>query len=53
MQNDYRNYLFESFVKVVDEIEPKAFIFENVTGMLSANQEGNLLLSVFIKLLQI
>lgn len=36
MQDDYRNYLFESFVKVVDNIKPKAFIFENVTGMLSA-----------------
>ena len=40
MQNDYRNYLFESFVKVVDEIRPKAFIFENVTGMLSAKPGG-------------
>ena len=41
MQNDYRNYLFESFVKVVDEIKPKAFIFENVTGMLSAKPGGD------------
>ena len=40
MQDDYRNYLFESFVKVVDEIKPKAFIFENVTGMLSARPGG-------------
>ncbi|WP_417126720.1 DNA cytosine methyltransferase [Prevotella pectinovora] len=40
MQDDYRNYLFESFVKVVDNIKPKAFIFENVTGMLSAKPGG-------------
>lgn len=40
MQNDYRNYLFESFVKVVDALKPKAFIFENVTGMLSAKPGG-------------
>ena len=40
MQNDYRNYLFESFVKVVDAFKPKAFIFENVTGMLSAKPGG-------------
>lgn len=40
MQDDYRNYLFESFVKVVDETKPKAFIFENVTGMLSAKPGG-------------
>ena len=40
MQNDYRNYLFESFVKVVDAFKPKAFIFENVTDMLSAKPGG-------------
>ena len=40
MQDDYRNYLFESFVQVVDDIKPKAFIFENVTGMLSAKPGG-------------
>jgi len=40
MQDDYRNYLFESFVKVVDAFKPRAFIFENVTGMLSAKPGG-------------
>ena len=40
MQDDYRNFLFESFVKVVDAFRPKAFIFENVTGMLSAKPGG-------------
>jgi len=40
MNDDYRNYLFESFVKVVDCFRPKAFIFENVTGMLSAKPGG-------------
>ena len=30
MKNDYRNYLFESFVKVVEEFKPKVFVFENV-----------------------
>lgn len=40
MQDDYRNYLFESFVKVVEDIKPKAFIFENVTGLLSAKPGG-------------
>ena len=29
MQNDYRNYLFESFLRIVNELKPKAFIFEN------------------------
>lgn len=36
MKNDYRNYLFESFVKVVDYYRPKVFVFENVPGILSA-----------------
>ncbi|MBT2641913.1 DNA cytosine methyltransferase [Bacillus sp. ISL-41] len=36
MKNDYRNYLFESYMKVVKKYKPKAFVFENVQGMLSA-----------------
>lgn len=36
MKDDYRNYLFESFVKVVDEFRPKLFVFENVPGILTA-----------------
>lgn len=36
MKNDYRNFLFESFVKVVDHYRPKIFVFENVPGILSA-----------------
>lgn len=40
MQYDYRNYLFESFAKIVDCYKPKCFVFENVPGMLSA-KPGN------------
>ena len=36
MKDDYRNYLFESFTKVVEEFQPSVFVFENVPGMLSA-----------------
>lgn len=36
MKNDYRNYLFESYLKVVTKYKPKAFVFENVPGILSA-----------------
>lgn len=36
MKNDYRNYLFESYIKVLRRYTPKAFIFENVPGILSA-----------------
>lgn len=37
MKEDYRNYLFESFVKVVNEFQPDLFVFENVPGLLSAS----------------
>ena len=36
MKNDYRNYLFESYLKVVEKYRPKAFVFENVPGILTA-----------------
>jgi len=40
MNDDYRNFLFESYVKLVDHFQPAAFIFENVPGMLSAQPGG-------------
>lgn len=40
MRNDYRNYLFESYVRVVRRYRPKLFVFENVQGMLSAAPDG-------------
>lgn len=40
MQNDYRNYLFESFCKVVAAFRPEIFVFENVGGLLSAKPGG-------------
>ena len=40
MHDDYRNYLFESYVKMVDYFKPNSFIFENVEGILSAKPGG-------------
>lgn len=40
MQYDPRNYLFESYVKVLNYYRPKFFVFENVTGMLTAKING-------------
>ena len=40
MNNDYRNFLFESFCKVVDAFRPEMFVFENVAGLLSAKPGG-------------
>jgi DNA (cytosine-5)-methyltransferase 1 len=41
MQNDYRNYLFESYLEIVKGIGfPPVLIFENVLGILSAKPGG-------------
>jgi DNA (cytosine-5)-methyltransferase 1 len=40
MQDDYRNFLFESYVKMVSHFQPEAFVFENVEGILSAKPGG-------------
>lgn len=40
MKNDYRNYLFESYLRIVSHYKPSYFIFENVPGMLSATPAG-------------
>lgn len=40
MRNDYRNYLFEHYLNVVNRYEPKVFVFENVPGMLSSMPDG-------------
>lgn len=45
MKYDYRNYLFESFVKVVSYFKPKLFVFENVPGILSAKPGDELVIN--------
>lgn len=40
MKKDYRNYLFEYYLKTVSRYQPELFVFENVPGMLSAMPDG-------------
>lgn len=40
MKLDPRNYLFENYVKVLNHFQPKIFVFENVTGLLTATIDG-------------
>lgn len=40
MATDPRNYLFESYVRILEYYAPKFFVFENVTGLLSAKVAG-------------
>jgi DNA (cytosine-5)-methyltransferase 1 len=49
MKDDYRNYLFEGFVKVVKEFRPDVFVFENVPGILSAIPGGKLVIERIYK----
>ena len=37
MRDDPRNYLFENYEKILNDLKPKIFVFENVLGILSAN----------------
>lgn len=46
MKNDYRNYLFESYLKVINRYRPKAFVFENVPGMLSARPNDKYIIDI-------
>ncbi len=41
MKNDYRNFLFEEYIKILKHFEPEMFVFENVTGILSAQPNGS------------
>jgi len=40
MHDDYRNYLFESYIEFVKFYKPDLFVFENVPGILSARPGG-------------
>lgn len=46
MRNDYRNFLFESYIKVVKQYKPKFFVFENVVGLLSAAPTGEPIVNI-------
>ena len=44
MKDDYRNFLFEHYLNVVDRYRPRLFVFENVPGILSAAPDGSLII---------
>ena len=48
MNDDPRNYLFESYVKILNYYKPKLFIFENVKGLLTARPKG---INIFNKII--
>jgi len=53
MKYDKRNYLFESYVKILNHFQPKVFIFENVTGILTATINGSHIIDTILKSLSL
>lgn len=46
MKEDPRNFLYKQYVKFLERYQPKMFVFENVPGILSANN-GEFLQKIF------
>ena len=51
MASDPRNFLFESYVRILEHYRPKFFVFENVTGLLSTKVNGKPILPSIMKAL--
>lgn len=49
MQNDPRNFLFESYEKILTKFKPKIFVFENVTGLLNAKIGKEKTINIILK----
>lgn len=49
MKDDYRNFLFESYMRLVRHYQPKLFVFENVPGILSARPGNGRLVTELIR----
>lgn len=49
---DQRGNLFEAYCKIIDHVKPKAFVFENVRGILGTNkgEDWKTIVSSFAKL---
>lgn len=49
MKDDPRNYLFESYEKILNHFSPKIFVFENVTGLLTAKHGSKKIVNIILK----
>ncbi|QCI27608.1 DNA cytosine methyltransferase [Caminibacter pacificus] len=49
MKCDYRNYLYENYIKILNFFKPKFFVFENVTGILSTKINGKYIIKDIFK----
>lgn len=49
MKKDPRNFLFESYIKILNHFKPKIFVFENVVGLLSSVVNGKRIIDLILK----
>lgn len=49
MKDDPRNFLFESYDKILNHFKPKIFVFENVTGLLTSKLGKEKTVNVILK----
>ena len=49
MKNDPRNFLFESYEKILNHFNPKIFVFENVTGLLTSRLGKEKTVNIILK----
>ena len=49
MKDDPRNYLFETYEKILNHFKPKIFVFENVTGLLTAKLGKEKTVNIILK----
>jgi DNA (cytosine-5)-methyltransferase 1 len=48
MKSDPRNFLFESYERILTHFNPKIFVFENVTGLLTAKLDNKKILDIIL-----
>jgi len=49
MKNDSRNYLYKHYIEILEKLNPKVFLFENVIGLLSSKPDGKKIFPLIIR----
>ena len=49
MKGDKRNYLYKHYIEVLEKLNPKIFVFENVLGLLSSRPDGEYIFPIIVK----
>lgn len=49
MKGDKRNYLYKHYIEILDKLQPKIFVFENVVGLLSSKPDGKYIFPLIVK----